>query len=260
MLSTREIKKKVKEMGADLVGVVSSEDKGLKQHGEAPDRLLPEVGSLISIGVSLNRVAVCSDNLVLNRYDTMCVYDRINDICLDTVRLLSQYGAKTLSIPPYLPVNMGPEIRGMKGEVNHKTIAALGGLGNIGLNRLLITPKFGPFLRLGTVVTDACFDADPPCEENPCDNCQACLEACPVDAIQEDGTLNYRACVGHVLKSGLSGVIDSARQLSDADEEKTKAILFGSDFWDIWQAVTTGIFYNCSACMAACPVGEGGET
>lgn len=255
MLSAHELKAKIKEMGADLVGVVSPDNKGLKQHGEAPDRLLPEVGSLISVGVSLNRPAVCSENLVLNRYDSMCVYDRLNDICMDTVRLLAQYGAKTVSIPPYLPVNMGPGVGGMKGEVNHKTVAILGGLGSIGLNRLLVTPEFGPFLRLGTVVTEACFDADPSCEENPCDNCRACLEACPVDAIEEDGTLNYRACMGRVLKSGLSGVINSAKQLTSGDENEANKVLYGPEFWDIWQAMTTGIFYNCSACMAACPVG-----
>jgi len=70
---------------------------------------------------------------------------------LDIVRLLSQQGAKAISVPPYLPVDMGAETKGMKGEINHKTAGAAAGLGSIGLNRLLITPQFGPFIRLGTI-------------------------------------------------------------------------------------------------------------
>ncbi|MBW2564203.1 MAG: epoxyqueuosine reductase [Deltaproteobacteria bacterium] len=255
MLSTNEIKMKLRGMGADLVGIVSAESTILKEHGESPEILLPGAKSLISIGVSLNRTAVCSGNLALNRYDTMCVYERLNHISLDIVRLLSQQGAKAISVPPYLPVDMGAETKGMKGEINHKTAGAAAGLGSIGLNRLLITPQFGPFIRLGTIITDMLLNADDPLKKNPCDQCGLCAEACPAKAIQEDGTLDYGACVLHVLQGGLPGIIGVASQFIGADEEKIKSTIYDSNFWDIWQSTVSGIFYNCSECIAACPVG-----
>jgi len=257
VLPANELKDQIKEMGADLVAVASAESPLLEAHGDSPAKLLAGAKSLISFGVSLNRSAVCSDNLVLNRYDTLCVYERINHISLDTIRLLARQGAKAVGVPPYLPVNMAAEAKGMKGEINHKTVGAVAGLGGIGLNRLLITPQSGPFVRLGTIVTDALFDADQPMAENPCDNCGECLQACPAEAIQEDGSLDYRACALHALQSGLPGVIDVARQFIGADEERIKGAIYSDGFWDIWQALASGIYYNCSECIGACPVGAG---
>ena len=256
MLSTVELKEKVQALGADLVGVAGVDSPLLREHGEQPEKLLPGAKSLISIGVALNREAVCSGNLRLNRYDTMCVYERINHICMETIRLLGKEGAKAVSVPPYLPVDMGFEWKGMKGEINHKTVAAIAGLGGIGLNRLLVTSEYGPFVRLGTILTDASLSADQPLDENPCDECQACKDACPAEAIQEDGTLEYRACASYMMPSGLPGVIAATRKLIGADEKAVKGVVYSPDFWDMWQAAVSGAFYSCSECMASCPIGS----
>ena len=256
MLSAIEIKEQVQAIGADLVGVAGIDSPLLREHGEEPEKLLPGAQSLISIGVALNRAAVCSGNIRLNRYDSMCVYERLNHISLETIRLLAREGARAVSVSPYLPVNMASESKGMKGEVNHKTVAAIAGLGSIGLNRLLVTAEFGPFVRLGTVITDATLSADQPLDENPCDQCELCRTACPVEAIQEDGTLDYRACVSNALSSGLPGVIAIARKFIGADEKEIKGAIYSSDFWDIWQSAVSGIFYSCSECMSSCPIGS----
>ncbi len=256
MLSAIEIKEQVQAIGADLVGIAGIDSPLLREHGEEPEKLLPGAQSLISIGVALNRAAVCSGNIRLNRYDSMCVYERLNHISLETIRLLTREGARAVSVSPYLPVDMSSESKGMKGEVNHKTVAAIAGLGSIGLNRLLVTAEFGPFVRLGTVITDATLNADQPLDENPCDQCELCRTACPVEAIQEDGTLDYRACVSNALSGGLPGVIAIARKFIGADEKEIKGAIYSSDFWDTWQSAVSGIFYSCSECMASCPIGS----
>ena len=73
--------------------------------------------------------------------------------------------------------------------------------------------------------------------------------------VQEDGSLDYRACALHALQSGLPGVIEVAKQFIGADEEKIKGAIYSDGFWDIWQALASGIYYNCSECIGACPVG-----
>jgi epoxyqueuosine reductase QueG len=256
LLSSTEFKKQIQAMGADLVGVAKADSPLFQKHGEEPGALLPGALSLISIGVTLNRAAVCSGNIRLNRYDSMCVYERLNHISLETIRILAREGARAVSVSPYLPVNMASESKGMKGEINHKTVAAIAGLGGIGLNRLLVTTEFGPFVRLGTIVTDAFLSADQPLDENPCDQCELCRTACPVEAIQEDGTLDYRACVSNALSGGLPGAIAIAKKFIGADEKEIKGAIYSSDFWDIWQSAVSGIFYSCSECMASCPIGS----
>lgn len=255
MLSAIELKEKVKAMGADLVGVADAQSPLLYEHNEKPEKLLPGARSMISIAVALNRPAVCSGNLRLNRYDTMCVYERLNHICMETVRTLANEGAKAVSISPYFPVDMGPESKGMKGDINHKTVAAVAGLGGIGLSRLLVTPEFGPLVRLGTIITDASLSIDQPLDETPCKRCESCRNACPAEAIQEDGTLNYRACSPYTLSNALPGIIGVTRNLIGADEKKVKDIIYSPHFWEIWQATTSSSIYSCSECMAACPVG-----
>jgi len=111
-------------------------------------------------------------------------------------------------------------------------------------------------VRLGTIVTDASLSADQPLDENYCDQCELCRIACPAEAIQEDGTLDYRACASHALRSGLPGAIAIVRKLIGADEKAVKGVIYHSDFWDIWQSAVSGLFYSCSECMASCPVGS----
>ena len=255
MLSAIELKAQIQAIGADLVGIAGVDSPLLREHDEEPEKLLPGARSLISIGVALNKTAICSGNLLSARYDTMCVYERINHVCMETTRMLSRHGAKAISVSPYLPIDMWDESKGMRGEINHKTIAAIAGLGGIGLNRLLITPEFGPFFRLGTIITDAMLNADQPLTENPCNLCGLCKDACPVNAIKEDGSLDYRACASHVLRNGLPGIITIVRKMIGADEKAIKGIIYSPNFWDIWQSTVSGSFYGCFGCIAACPVG-----
>jgi len=255
MLSAIELKEQIQANGADLVGVAGIDSHLLREHGEEPKKLLPGARSLISIGVALNKTAVCSGNIRLARYDTMCVYERINHVCMETIRILASQGARAVSVPAYLPVDMGGESKGMKGDINHKTVAAIAGLGSIGLSRLLITPEFGPFVRLGTIITDAVLSPDQPLSENPCNLCGLCKDACPVKAIQEDGSLDDRACAPHVLRNGLPGIIAIARKMIGADEKLIKGIIYSPDFWEIWQSTVSGSFYGCFDCLASCPIG-----
>lgn len=87
MQTTAELKDKIQAMGSDLVGVAGADSPQLREYGEDPERLLSGAQSLISFAVALNRAAVCSGNIRLNRYDSMCVYERLNHISLETIRL-----------------------------------------------------------------------------------------------------------------------------------------------------------------------------
>jgi reductive dehalogenase len=66
-------------------------------------------------------------------------------------------------------------------------IAIDAGLGELGRNGLLITPKFGPRVRICKVITDLPLIPDEPIELGVvefCEICRNCAESCPAQAIQ----------------------------------------------------------------------------
>jgi len=105
-------------------------------------------------------------------------------------------------------------------------LAVLAGLGEVGLNRLLITPELGPCVRLRKVFTDMPLEVDEPLTfgvKEFCQGCRRCLSACPAGAIPADWPV-----------PGGPGV----------DEQKCR------DFWK-----RNG--NNCSICIAVCPFTAG---
>lgn len=88
-------------------------------------------------------------------------------------------------------------------ELPQKTLATLSGLGWIGRSSLLIIPTERPRVRLGTLFTDMPLKIDSPVVQNKCEQCRACVEACPVSAIKgnswfpgipRSSLLNVRRC------------------------------------------------------------------
>jgi epoxyqueuosine reductase QueG len=68
------------------------------------------------------------------------------------------------------------------GPFSHRHAATRAGLGEFGLNNLVLTPEFGPRQRFNSVITDAPLDADPLISKPIClrDKCGLCLKACHV--------------------------------------------------------------------------------
>jgi epoxyqueuosine reductase len=65
-----------------------------------------------------------------------------------------------------------------------KAWAVEAGLGWVGRNSLLITPRHGSFLLLGElIVDDECDAYDAPCRGNGCGACRRCVEGCPASAL-----------------------------------------------------------------------------
>ncbi len=71
----------------------------------------------------------------------------------------------------------------LKGELSHKTIARLAGIGWQGKSLLIINPYYGPRFRLATILTDMPLVPNKPLK-NRCGNCDRCKNACPAQAIK----------------------------------------------------------------------------
>jgi epoxyqueuosine reductase len=113
----------------------------------------------------------------------------------------------------------------LNGKPNLKHLAVAAGLGKQGKNTLVIHPRFGPWLRFMAIKTDAPLAPTGPGiyskEENPyCENCQECVQACPVGIL-----LPYR-------------LADAASCLAAISEGRPSELAI------------------CDKCVVVCPVGE----
>ena len=85
-----------------------------------------------------------------------------------------------------------------------KYAATRAGIGWIGKNDVVITPGYGPRVRLSAVLTDAPLSFGKPITESKCpDGCVLCVEACPCKALhgvrwdaskQRSELIDYQRC------------------------------------------------------------------
>jgi hypothetical protein len=108
------------------------------------------------------------------------------------------------------------------------------GLGELGRNGLLITPEYGPCVRICKVFTNLPLEIDHPIKfgvKEFCKKCKKCADACEVDAIQIDDEPSYNvAC-----RSNSTGILRWA-----VNQDKCYK------FW-----IENG--GDCSNCIASCP-------
>jgi epoxyqueuosine reductase QueG len=89
-------------------------------------------------------------------------------------------------------------------------MAVEAGLGEIGVNNLVLTPEYGPRVRFVALVTDAPLEPGSPLERRLCrpDRCgAACVRSCPAGALSEDGRPTDKgACLKYYVKLGIPGM------------------------------------------------------
>jgi epoxyqueuosine reductase len=138
-----------------------------------------------------------------------------------------------------------------KGGTYLKDAAVMAGLGCIGKNNMLVTPEYGPRVRLRAVTVDADLFATGPREFDPCRGCmEFCRRACPQKAF---GTRQYTVeGYGQNLLPGRDG--HYSRPLCNVQMEKdhdTAKEQPAKRFDD-----PVKIIKYCRRCELACPVGK----
>jgi epoxyqueuosine reductase len=81
--------------------------------------------------------------------------------------------------------------------VLERSWAQRSGLGWLGKNGNLITPRNGSFFFIATLITDLELDYDDPVVKDFCGTCTRCIDACPTEAIREDRVVDGSKCISY---------------------------------------------------------------
>jgi epoxyqueuosine reductase len=171
-----------------------------------PADLLVDFPRAVSIAVRLSSSVMDS----IDRQPTPLYaahYSRVNalldDLAIRTTNLLQARGARAMPIPASLILDSEK----WTSFISHKAVAIAAGIGWQGKSLLVVSPEFGPRIRLVTVLTDADLEPDPPLE-NRCGKCSQCRDHCPAGAILGVNTdshyttrseaINLKRCVHQV--------------------------------------------------------------
>ena len=184
---TEELKRTVVGLGANLVGVADVEP--LRQMELYPSDLLDPFRRAVSIGVALPRGVF--EQTVDGPTPTYCAVYRtanrfLDRIALRTANVLESAGYSSLPVPASQTIDR----ENHRGALSHKAVGRMAGLGWQGKSLLLVNPRFGPRIRLATVLTDAPLPPDSPIE-NGCSDCMSCRDACPAGAIKGVATRDH---------------------------------------------------------------------
>ena len=138
----------------------------------------------IVIGIKIPDEIIENLNTPAGEIKYQDAYNTINKELNDTIEKLENlittegYNAKGVNASYIIPDGR------LYGELSHKMIARLAGLGWIGKSCLLITPEYGPRLRWATLITDYELETDNHPVKSRCNDCRLCVDNCPSGAFK----------------------------------------------------------------------------
>ena len=194
---TAELKTLAKDKGAHLVGVAPADRFQGAPQGHHPTDLLRGAKSVVVVahrfplgllegGRFGNESELVQDEeerwalrtQVFSPGGAGFFYPTVNQqlqlIAIQVALFLEDHGH--LAVP--LPAS-GHRASNRYALFSHRHAAVLAGLGEFGLNNLLLTPQYGPRVRLDSVITTAELEPDPLCDGPVClgeEKCGLCLK------------------------------------------------------------------------------------
>ena len=197
---SNDIRKLADSTGIDVLGFSdASEFSGyILRHSRRrdPERSLPGAKSIIIAGIYIGGLVLPSwDNPSFGRTSRLFLSGFFSDVVTPLepiVSYLKRQGYKAILC----------ESSGSEGSILPLKLAAVrAGLGWQGKHSLLISKKYGTFLALGGILTDADLEHNKEKEPDRCKNCEKCRQACQVMALESAYVLNKERCLSYLLQT-----------------------------------------------------------
>ncbi len=269
---------KATELGIDLVGVCDWH----ALESEAPEYDKPSAIStylttLIVLARRYPTGVACSPDTAVRQYAMGRTARHLEEATAALAYWMEEHDciAALLSavIPDLRRQPLGYAAPAGQGSMLLRQGAVAAGLGTLGLNQMLLTPRFGPRLFLAGIVTDLDLAYDSPLGEELCpglEDCGRCAEVCPVNAIPTEAPsgaalaevrdLDLEACAGESQPFGPERMIEHLGDVfsspsGEAAAEVIRRPVTQQLFFNL-TVLRQGSFTGCARCELVCPVGE----
>ena len=210
MITSQDIKAAAKRMGADIVGIGSIDRWSTAPIQMDPKQIMPRAKSVIALGFRVLRGSLrgIEEGTFFSNYSAMGyggitylympmtvinLSKMIEDAGYEAVPMGHQSDWRAIDSVGYLRNNSRPVAPGKAAPdvmVSMRIAGFLCGLGEIGYSKMLLTPEFGPRVRIGIIITELELEPDPIIEPGTlCNRCMACVRECPGGCIPADRTI-----------------------------------------------------------------------
>lgn len=243
--------------GADDIGFVSIDNPALDDQRRDILEAFPFTRTLIAFVIRMSRDNVRSPARSVANLEFHHAADETDDVARKIAHALEGRGLRAGYPSMGFPMEAARWPAKMW-VIAHKPIAVAAGLGQMGIHRNVIHPKFGNFILLGTVAVGLDIETrDRPLDFNPCLECKLCVAACPTGAIAPDGYFDFTACYVHNYREFMGGFADWAETLASAKSARGYREKIGdAETVSMWQSLAFGPNYKAAYCMAVCPAGS----
>lgn len=244
--------------GADDVGFVGIDRPEIADQRNEILAAFPSARTLISFLLRMNREPIRAPARSVANLEFHHTTEEVNQVAHKIVRTLESLGVRALNPAAGFPMEMDRFTRGKTWVVSHKPVAVAAGLGQMGIHRNVIHPRFGNFIILGTILLDAAVSEDSrPIAYNPCLECKLCVAACPTGAISPDGQFDFSACYTHNYREFMGGFTDWVEKIAESRNARDyRRKVSDPESASMWQSLSFGANYKAAYCMAVCPAGE----
>ncbi len=273
-----EIKKyAIEHLDMDYCGIANVERLSGAPAGNRPTDLLPGAKSVVVMAVKLSLGAV---QTIFRAHEdglrhAMCIYGTYGYSLFPNyyLKFAAYEMARFLEKKGYMstPVPSGPGSAGAPLSNRHAAVAA--GIGTFGWLSIVMTPDYGPRIRIVSVITRADIEPDPMKKEiemcNP-EKCGICIKVCPTQAISPTrsktvkmgdreftyGWVDFPRCM-----IGTQGLTKKTLGLKDFDFPENPTVqdvqkaLENMDPRQKGEVIGGVPAYHCGKCLAYCPVG-----
>ncbi|MFH1022589.1 MAG: hypothetical protein V1809_04315 [Planctomycetota bacterium] len=199
-LTTQMVKDAAMRAGAGDVGVANIERFANAPQMMHPKNIFPECKSVITIVQPIPRGSYrgITEGTHWANY-TFYSYNRLNTlfrpkVTYKTACFVEDAGFEAVPVYPGVPERPGtnkpvaPDRPAAEINLNVRIQAVACGLGEMGWSKVFIHRKFGPRVRIGTILTDAELEPDPLIPQGTfCNRCMRCARDCPGGAIPRPG-------------------------------------------------------------------------
>lgn len=239
-------------LGIGPCGETGNRSPEARQDDRLPAGMLPGAQSQISFGIPVPAAvyAAGAHPLEMVWRSQNLLYRRLDTVSLVLAQILERNGVRAVPVFGCQPMDVDRKGR-VTGYVNQLRLGELAGIGKIGRSGLLLHRQYGARLMLGTVLVSIELPGlrIPEIDQPECpEGCRICIDACPVNAIHGDGTVNVMRCLAYTSRTPLMSRPLFA--LLGKLRPKTAARYM------TLRAFDEHTFHTCSRCVSECRFGE----